>query len=159
MCKSTLLQLKQTIQLHEAKTKREMQKLIIKLRKELAQTKEELQIMLNRSAEEIQEEVTRQIAEALKQHIASPQVTSHLHPSPPLYHIKTPFDKLHKETDFKKWKHSCPIHAAAHPQFLHLTTTTIEGYYMFKPTMSQDEKTLLYSITTAAIDSKILYRS
>eukprot|EP00957_Ditylum_brightwellii_P190971 14540905-Ditylum_brightwellii.AAC.1 len=60
-----------------------MQKLIIKLRKELAQTKEELKMLMNRNAEEIQEEVTRQIDQAIKIHIASPQATIHLHPSPP----------------------------------------------------------------------------
>eukprot|EP00957_Ditylum_brightwellii_P004153 316350-Ditylum_brightwellii.AAC.1 len=63
---------------------------------------------------------------------------------------------MSKREDFLKWKNSCPIHATANINFAHLVTMNIKGYCIFKLFMNRKEKNLLYSITKAAIDSKIV---
>eukprot|EP00957_Ditylum_brightwellii_P007953 602528-Ditylum_brightwellii.AAC.2 len=97
----------------------------------------------------IEERVNKIIEQQLNDVSLPPQTTG-----VPL--LPSTVKKTSKSKDDQKWKDSFPIPAAANPTYSHLTTATIQGYYVFKHILSQEENTLLYSITKAAIENKIV---
>eukprot|EP00957_Ditylum_brightwellii_P012793 967153-Ditylum_brightwellii.AAC.1 len=117
---------------------------------------EKILLLQEDTAEHIEEKIKESL-ETWKQENPAPTTPSVL-PSqpPPTSSLKTLFEKFTKSDQYMKWKNSCLIHDAANSTFFHLTTTTIEGYYIFKPHLTRGENTLLYIITKVAIDNKII---